>query len=384
MDNIIKKRYIYKPILEDLKSKMVFVGGPRQVGKTTLALSFLKTLGEDNPAYINWDTPDVKSDLIKGILPADENLIILDEIHKYKNWRNLVKGFYDKYKNKRSFLITGSARLDYYRRGGDSLQGRYHYYRLHPFTLSELNVTPSKTDLEMLMKFGGFPEPLFKAEDKFWKRWSRERFSRIIQEDVITLEHVKELSQLSLLASVLPEKVGSILSINSLREDFNVAFNTIERWINIMENLYHCFRILPYGYSKLRTAKKEKKLYLWDWSQCFYDKGKCFENLVASHLLKYCHYYEDTEGDTMNLCFLRDSEAREIDFIVLKNSKPIFAVECKSGEKDISKNIKYFSKRIKDIPIFYQVHMGSKDFENIDFKTRVLPFTKFCKVVGLF
>lgn len=380
MNNKIEKRYLNEQIKNDLKEKMVFIGGPRQVGKTTLALSILK---DNKKAYINWDSPSEKKDIVKGIIPSDQKLIVLDEIHKYKFWRNLVKGLYDKHKGKTSFLITGSARLDYYRRGGDSLQGRYHYYRLHPFTLPELNKNPNKSDFETLLKFGGFPEPLFKSEEKHWKRWNRERLTRITQEDLITLEKIKEISQLSLLISALPEKVGAILSLNSLKEDLNVAFETTDRWINILENLYHCFRISPYGFSKLRTAKKEKKLYLWDWSICYEDSGKCFENFVASHLLKYCHYIEDTEGDEMRLTFLRDSEKREIDFVVLKNNKPIFAVECKSGSENISKNIKYFSKRIDQIPFFYQVHTKNKDFEDPNYRVRVLPFIKFCKIINL-
>ena len=146
-----------------------------------------------------------------GGLPADQPLVIFDEIHKYRHWRNLVKGFYDKYKSKKRFLITGSARLDHYRRGGDSLQGRYHYYRLHPFSLYELNNKPTRSDLSVLLRYGGFPEPFLKQNARHWKRWQRERQSRVIQEDLINLENVKEVSQLDLLVRMLPDKVSSIL-----------------------------------------------------------------------------------------------------------------------------------------------------------------------------
>ncbi|MBN1114964.1 MAG: ATP-binding protein [Oligoflexia bacterium] len=362
---------------------MAFIGGPRQVGKTTLALSLLKKPDTESPAYLNWDDIDTKKSILKNNIPHDEPLLIFDEIHKYKNWRNLLKGIFDKYRNKNQILVTGSARLDYYRKGGDSLQGRYHYYRLHPFTLPEIaGNSPSKTDINDLLEFGGFPEPLFKSQQKFWKRWQNERMSRVIQDDLFSLEKAREVSQLELLASVLPERTGSILSINSIREDLNAAYETIERWIQILENIYLCFRIPPYGVSKLRTAKKEKKLYMWDWSLCKFDKGKLFENFVASHLLKYCHFIEDTEGDKMKLMFLRDSEKREIDFVVSKNNKPVFAVECKSGEAEISKNIKYFSTRA-DIPVYYQVHFGNKKYENTNYKTIVLPFGDFCKKIPL-
>ncbi|MDO8518897.1 MAG: AAA family ATPase [Deltaproteobacteria bacterium] len=370
------KRYLEDPVRQDLKEKMVFVGGPRQAGKTTLAFRLLGDADESHPAYLNWDSVKSKPLILQGELPANQKLIVLDEIHKYKGWRNLVKGFYDQYKSTREFLVTGSARLDYYRRGGDSLQGRYHYYRLHPLSLDELKGT--ENDLNQLMTYGGFPEPFLKASQRHYKRWQQERLTRVIQEDLISLEQVKELSQLDLLAHLLPGRVGSILSLNNLKQDLQVAFETVERWILILENIYYCYRISPFGLPRLRTAKKEKKLYLWDWSQCENPAFR-FENLVASHLLKICHFVQDTEGDEMQLQFLRDAQKREIDFIVVKNRKPLFAVECKTGESRLSPHIPYFAER-SGIPRFYQVHLGKKDVEIAKHRTRILPFTAFSKL----
>lgn len=370
-----------RTIAADLREKMVFVGGPRQVGKTTLALSFLHPPTENHPAYLNWDAPQSRRMLLSGALPGDEPLVLLDEIHKYKQWRNLVKGLYDTNKSSRQFLITGSASLDYYRRGGDSLQGRYHYYRLHPFSFQEATPGGNLAEVERLLKFGGFPEPLFKAEEKHWKRWQSEHRSRVIHEDLVTLENVKEVSQLDLLAGILPERVGSPLSINNLRQDLSVAFETADRWIGILERLYYCFRIAPHGFPKLRTAVKENKLYMWDWSVCPRPAAR-FENMIASHLLKYCHYVEDTTGDRMDLQFIRDASRREIDFLIVRDGKPLFAVECKTGERGLSGNIAYFSRRTA-IPKFYQVHMGDADFEVPDCRARVIPFNKWTEILGV-
>jgi len=372
-------RYLTAAISDDLREKMVFLGGPRQVGKTTLALSLLKNGSEQHPAYLNWDNADARKTLLQGGLPGGEKLVILDEIHKYKGWRNLVKGFYDTNKSSRRFLITGSARLDHYRRGGDSLQGRYYYHRLHPLSLYEINPQPTSADLEHLLQFGGFPEPFMKGNARHWKRWQRGHQSRIIQEDLINLEHVKEVSQLDLLSQVLPERVGALLSVNNLREDLSVAFETADRWITILENLYFCFRIQPHGLPKLRAATKERKLYMWDWSVCVNPAAR-FENLVASNLLKYCHQEEDREGDRMELRFVRDSQGRELDFVVVRNNKPEFAVECKMGEQQLSRNISYFAQRTA-IPRFYQVHIGKKDYEIAEFKAHVLPFTTMAGVL---
>ncbi len=377
------KRYLTAPVQEDLREKMVFVGGPRQVGKTTLALGFIPGADETHPAYLSWDSPEHQRLLIGGGLPAGQPLVILDEIHKYKRWRNLIKGLYDRHKSRIRFLITGSARLDHYRRGGDSLQGRYHYYRFHPLSLYELNESPQASDLEILLRFGGFPEPFLKQDTRHWRRWQRERTSRLIQEDLISLESVRQVSQLQLLAHLLPDRIGSILSIANLRQDLSVAFETADKWVDIFENLYYCFRIMPYGLPHLRAVKKEKKLYLWDWSVC-QDEAARFENLVASHLLKYCHYHEDTTGDGMSLRFLRDAAGREIDFVVLRNDRPEFAVECKSADRSLSRNIAYFSQRTS-IPRFYQVHRNAHgtDCEWADFRARILPFTSLARELKL-
>ncbi len=379
MQNSPLKRYLSAPIAEDLQTRMVFLGGPRQVGKTTCALSWLNAKNARHPGYLNWDDVSARSTLLRGELPGDQKRIVLDEIHKYPGWRNLVKGFYDTSHHDISILVTGSARLDYYRKGGDSLQGRYHYHRLHPFSLTEISSAPSREDLQLLMKFGGFPEPLLRADERNWRRWQKERIARVVHDDIRDLETIREIGLVELLTEALPERVGSPLSVRNLREDLQVAHETVARWITILENMYVCFRISPYGPARIRAVKKEKKLYMWDWSQVP-SAGARFENLVASHLLKYCHHIEDIEGHRMELRFVRDTDRREIDFVVLQNREPVFAVECKTGENKVSPAIQYFRQRT-DIPMFYQVHTGSRDYLNRG--TRILPFHVFCKESGM-
>ncbi len=374
----MKDRYLSKTTKEFLKKKMVFVGGPRQVGKTTMCLQLLKTHSVKNPGYLNWDDLKSKDQLRKGLLP-NEPLIVIDEIHKYKLWRGLIKGFYDKNKDHQNYLVTGSARLDHYRRGGDSLLGRYRYLRLHPFSVGEIKAK-NQSDVNLLLKFGGFPEPLFSQSEKDLKLWSRERLYRIVNDDISDLENLKDYSRLELLAETLETKIGSPLSLKSLEEDLSVSQKTVAHWVDIFDRMYFTFRISPFGAPRIRATKKAQKLYFWDWSGLS-GQGPKFENLVASQLLKYCHFLEDSEGDRMELRFLRDTDLREVDFVVLKNKKPVFAVECKSGEKQISKAIHYFKDRT-DIPMFYQVHLGSSDYQ-VEKKIRVLPFWKFVNELEL-
>ena len=378
MSTLLLERYLKTPVIDDLKKKMVFLGGPRQVGKTTFCQGLLHKYNAGHPAYLNWDDLEQRRSILNKNWPTTERLIVLDEVHKYARWRGLLKGFYDTQKQTHTFLVTGSARLNHYRRGGDSLLGRYHYYRMHPLSLPEVGYEPGA--LSGLLRFGGFPEPFLGQSEKELRRWHLQRMDRVIHQDLLDLERVREASLLERLAEALPDRVGAPLSVKNLARDLEVDFKTAQRWIGLLENVYFAYRIPPYGAPKLRAVKKEQKLYLWDWSQVI-APGPRFENLVSSHLLKYCHYLEDTEGHRMELRFLRDVNKREVDFVVLKDQKPVFAVECKTGEKQLSPHIPYFLERTP-IPKFYQVHLGKLHRSPMD-RVEILPFSVFCKNEGL-
>jgi predicted AAA+ superfamily ATPase len=360
--------------------KMAFVGGPRQVGKTTFGLDMLGPRAtERHPAYFNWDDPRAATRLRKLELPAGEPLLFLDEVHKYARWRRLVKGIYDTEKSTRKILVTGSARLDYYRKGGDSLANRYRYFRLHPLSLREIGTGGGKADLEALLRFGGFPEPLLRQDEAEHRIWQRDRLSRVIREDLRDLEQVREISLIEHLVDLLPARVDSPLSIANLAGDLEVDYKTVKRWLEILDAMYVCFRIAPFGAPRIRAVKKEQKLYLWDWS-AVEDSGPRFENLVAGQLLKYCHRIEDTEGYPMELRYLRDTDKREVDFVVVKKRKPLFAVECKLSDRGPDPSLAYFAERV-GIPRFYQVHLGTAHFERG--RVTVLPFARFCEDLQL-
>ena len=370
-------RHIAEPVTSDLADRMVFVGGPRQVGKTTFALSLLPHgSDESSPAYLNWDYLADREAILAARLPSNQRLVIFDELHKYAGWRGLIKGLYDKHRSSLSFLVTGSVRLDYYRKGGDSLQGRYHYYRLHPFSLAECGRRPDAHSVAHLLRFGGFPEPFLRGEERFHRRWLRKHSERVVHEDLRDLEQVREVTRLDLLLAHLPSCVGAPLSVNRLRTLLQASHESVERWIAAFERLYVCYRLAPFGSARIRAVRKERKLYFWDWSRVD-DPGPRFENLVAGHLLKYCHLVEDTEGHAMELRFVRDTDGREIDFVVLRDGHPEFAVECKSGDRRAAPACRYFRERTA-IPRFFQVHLGTADFGDADTDTRVLPFWTFC------
>ena len=387
---MIKDRYLTEFILEDLKEKMVFIGGPRQVGKTTFAKSIISKHFSSYD-YFNWDFRDDRKRIINTQFNEDDKLLIFDEIHKYKNWKNYIKGIYDKLKEKHKFIVTGSARLDLYRRGGDSLQGRYHYWRLFPFSLSELTnnneikisnpfeklifkSNNNKEEFEILFNFGGFPEPLIKQNKRVLRRWHNEKLERMFKEDIRDIETIRDLNSMKILSDILPYKVGSLLSINSLSNELEIGYKAISNWLNILENFYYIFRIYPFTSKKIRSLKKEPKLYLWDWSE-IEDESLRFENMIAMHLYKFVCFLKDYEGYKAELFFLRNVDKKEVDFLITINQKPWFGVEVKLNKTNISSNIHYFKQRL-NIPYNYQVIMKN----DIDFtkdEIRVISADKF-------
>jgi len=385
------RRYIQSNVTEDLRSKMVFVSGPRQVGKTTLAKQIGGQSFPGAYAYLNWDNRNDRKMIINGALPADRKLIVFDEIHKYGKWKNYLKGEYDKNKESFSILVTGSARLDIYRKGGDSLLGRYRSYRLHPLSLGELighkvSQTPF-TELkyerhdkdagrlfEELHKYGGFPELFISKDDRMLRRWHLERADRLIKEDIRDIEAIRDLSALQVLVELLPERVGSQFSLNSLREDLNVSHKTISQWTDILEKFYYHFRIYPFQSTLIKSLRKEPKLYLWDWSEIKDDSTR-FENVIASHLLKFCDYFQDAEGFRARLNYIRDRDQREVDFLVTVDNKPWFCVEAKNVYKNIPAPLKYFQEKLK-IPYAFEV-VKENGIDFVKDGVRVISASKF-------
>lgn len=283
---------------------------------------------------------------------------MLDEIHKDRKWKNRLKGLYDHYQKQTKFLVTGSARLDFYRKSGDSLQGRYYPYRLHPFSLNETENIPkppnnswdgdlqTKYDLEHLLEFGGFPDPLFGQNADKAQRWRRLYRERMIKEDLRDLKDVRDVESLRTLSILLEETVGSTLSYQSLRDNLKISFDTVQSWIELLEAVYFCYRVRPYSKQIKNAIRKEPKLYLFDWS-ILTDEGARLENLVASHLLKSCHAWTDTAIGEFDLHYVRDKQKREVDFLVTQNQKPYLLLEVKSSHHQISPSLIHFTEVLK-------------------------------------
>ena len=352
---------------------MIFVAGPRQVGKTTLA----RMLPDAGRGYLNWDVAEDRERILRRELPPSD-LWIFDEVHKYRGWRNYLKGLYDGRPPGKRILVTGSARLDAYRFGGDSLQGRYHLLRLHPLSAAELALSTTGELLDLLT-LGGFPEPWFGATQVEARRWARDYRTVLLREEIAGLERVQDLGNLELLMLRLPDLVGSPLSVNALREDLQVSHKTVAGWLRVFERLYAVFRLPPFGAPRLRAVKKEQKHYHLDWSVVPGEAAR-FENLVACHLLKWVHYRQDTEGLDVELRYFRDTDGREVDFVIADRGRPVLCVECKWSDAPPDRSLRYFKTRFPECDAWQISAVGTRDY--IDARgLRVAPALTFLRTL---
>ncbi|MBE9581159.1 MAG: ATP-binding protein [Proteobacteria bacterium] len=332
-----------------MNKKMVFVGGPRQVGKTTFAKAVLSdkfTAGR----YLNWDYDEDRQDILQKRWSAENDLLVFDELHKFPRWKSWIKGIYDVSHEMHSFLITGSARLDVYRRGGDSLMGRYHYWRLHPFSLDEIpNGVSSKDAFARLMTVGGFPEPFLDGDEREARRWRRERFDRVIREDIRDLESIRNIQLLAMFLDMLRHRTGGLITVSSMANELQVSPKTTKSWLEVLERMYLVFSVRPYTKSLPRAVLKPPKVYFFDNGDVLGDEGARFENLVATSLLKRLHFLEDRDGYRYELRYIRDKEGREVDFAVLKDGNLEELIEAKYSDQNISRHLLYYAERLSPL-----------------------------------
>jgi predicted AAA+ superfamily ATPase len=381
-------RYLEAAVRDDAlaERKMAFISGPRQVGKTTLGRAFLAS--PDNE--FSWDDQRFRirwvRDPLGAVADRGPGPILLDEIHKDRRWKSRLKGLWDLRGSELPVVVTGSARLDLFRRGGESLLGRYLPYRLHGFTVGERSAPPAPDTILRatkpvfpfadLLELGGFPEPLLGADAAKARRWSRLRTERLVQEDLRDLRHVHDLQALRVLADLLPERVGSPLSMNSLREDVGVAYATVRDWIGVLEALYHVLLVRPWAGRLTRTLRAEPKLYLSD-ALPVESVGPRRENLAALHLLKACHFWTDTAQGEFSLHFLRTKEKEEVDFVVVRDRRPWMLVECKSDEKEPAPALRKFAALLGTKLNFQLVAVPGHDRAYPEPRIRVLDYDRF-------
>lgn len=395
------KRALYKKIWDELAAEksMIFLAGPRQAGKTTLAKIISAEFGSS--LYFNWDILSHREKLMRNSTFFEEvvrkgvgkPLIILDEIHKFHNWKNYLKGIYDQFHETYTFLVSGSGRLDLYQKGGDSLAGRYLQFHLWPLTLAELGeqsltfdsfvadplqvncqrVTDLRHIWENLAVLGGFPEPYSSGKATSWRRWSAGYARQLIREDIRDLTDIKSSSAMETLYSLLPSRIGSPLSISSLSRDLQVSYNSVQSWLAVLERFFMLFSITPWTSRIARAIHKERKVYLFDTPRIL-DRGARFENMVAIDLWRAITSWNDLGLGRFSLHFIKNKEQQEVDFLIAMDNEPFLLVEAKAAETQPSPVLRKFQQML-NVPAVQLINEGDgfRVFTNWEQKIVVTP-----------
>jgi predicted AAA+ superfamily ATPase len=360
------ERGVQSFIQEMLEKKVIILSGPRQVGKTFLSKHLSKKF-----SYLNYDSQEDRLVIREKSWRRDSRLLILDEIHKMKNWKSFIKGIYDVEGLDPKILVTGSARLDLHKKVGDSLAGRHYNVRLNPFSIKELK-NESKDVIEDMMKFGMFPEPFLSASEKIAALWRRSHLDVILRQDFVQVQSVKDLSQIEALVDLLRQRVGSSLSIKNLADELGASPHSVKNWIQLLENHFVVFVIHPYSKNIAKAIKKEPKVYFYDVGQLPDNPGARLENVVALHLLKRNQFLEDTEGKKLKLHYIRDKEKKEIDFVITDSERITHLIEVKTSDDSFNTALNYYAQKLNPkmaVQLVYNLKR-EKDYET--FKVREL------------
>ena len=369
-------------IRADLRSKIVLLAGPRQAGKTTLS----KQLGL-RFAYLNLDSAADRGLLRAQRWDREVELVIFDELHKMRKWKSWLKGVYDTEGIPPGILVTGSARLEIFRRGGDSLAGRHFLHRLHPFTVREVvgEIAPEDA-LDRILRVGGFPEPFLQNDAEQARRWRRGHLDSILREDLLDLERVRDLRSVEVLVDLLRERVGSTISMSSLAADLETSVHTVKRWLQILENLYVVFAVRPWHRNVARSLLKEAKYYFYDTgavADTGADPGVVFENAVACALQRELHLTEDMTGHRTALHFLRDKDKREVDFLAVVGKKPQQLVEAKLADDTFSKALGHFQRFLPGVETLQVVRTLRRAQTDAARTMRMVPAAEYLETLEL-
>lgn len=357
----MNRRSVEPFIKEFIDEKLILLTGPRQVGKTYLSQHLDKKF-----QYFNFDALESRREMLEKSWLRDGNLLVFDEIHKMRRWKQWLKGIYDLEKGKNKILVTGSARMDTYKKAGDSLAGRHYAVRLLPFSLRELQSPHPRETFEDMLRLGSFAEPFLSGSERKAALWRKSHLDIILRQDLMTQEAVRDVISIETLVELLSYRVGHGISYKNLADELSTSPQTIKRWIQLLESYFIIFTVHPYVKSVAEAVKKEPRIFFYDVGRVKADEGFKIENLVALHLLKRNWFLEDTQGAKTRLCYIRDKKKHEVDFAIECDGRLTHLLEIKKSEDSFNQSLSYFAQRLKPEKSLHLVLdlKREKDFEH--------------------
>lgn len=376
------KRFLEEVVfLPQFGRQMRFIAGPRQCGKTTIAVNKLKEEGTES-FYYNWDRQQVRkryrteADMLETDLAGRSKKgkiwVCFDEIHKMPKWKNILKDVFDTHEDKVNFIITGSARLDVMRKAGDSLLGRYFMFRLNPLMMAEvlgrkiqhimpenkpadyvdklLSNTKAETGtMDDFLSLSAFPEPLLSGNRVAAAKWHDNYFEKVTKEELRDVSAIRNLEWVINLLYMLPSRIGSPLSLESLRQDLEVNYATVKNYMNYLALTYAVFQLQPFYENIKKSIKKEKKAYFHNYFLVDNEAAR-FENFIALELKARIDLWNDATADKYGLFYLRTRDKKETDFLITKNKKPYVMFEAKLSDTAIEAHHRANSAALGNIP----------------------------------
>jgi uncharacterized protein len=361
-------------ILNDLRKKMVFIVGPRQVGKTWLSKEVAKSY--KNPLYLNYDLLSDRKIMKAMSWVPETDLIIFDEIHKMPQWKNFLKGIYDTRNSDTHILVTGSARLETYRKAGDSLAGRFFVHHLLPLSLKELEGTAFEGNMERLLERGGFPEAFLAHAADDARRWRDGYIDSLIRDDITDFSDVDKMKAMKDVFEIVRHRVGSPLSYSNIAQDVGITSSTVKRYVEILEALYIVYLIRPHSEKISRSILKAPKVYFYDTGLVQGDEGVIFENMVGNALMKHKSFKKDTEGFQGELKYMRNKDEKEVDFVLTDRDSGVeMLIEVKLSDASLSKNLLYFAEKytVSGLQLVKNIRHSIKPHPHIEIRD-VKPF----------
>lgn len=321
-DNILKHAF---------RGQVLIIQGPRQVGKTTLALELVKDLKSKGPSRIfNCDDPDHRELLENKGLEALKNtigqakIVFIDEGQKLSTIGQTLKLLADHYKKTVQVIVTGSSAINLLDRTQEALTGRKKVYTLYPISLEEAaGGDIGRSKLENLLVFGNYPHVVTarKKEDKIGSL--KELKTSYLYRDVFDFQGMKNADVFMNLVKALAYQVGSEVSYTELANLLRINRATVDRYIHILEQSFIVFRLPVFTRNKRRELSKLRKIYFYDTGirnaiinnfssfDTRDDSGALWENFMVVERMKYREYHRIET----NQYFWRTYDGSEVDLV---------------------------------------------------------------------